>query len=280
MTLEAQHTAAVSSRITAIIGERVSIGNGLELGHHCVIGSDVCIGNRVTLGHGSIIGDGVVIGDDTIIGCHVVLHAETRIEAHVIIMDHAVLGKHPYRAKRSIMKNEAKLEPCWIHMNSVIGTGAIVYAGAELQQDVFVADLATIRERAYIGAATIIGRGAAIENDCTVGQRCKLETNCYITAYSTVGDDVFVAPGVLTSNDNYMGRTKARLNKMRGITIERGGRIGVGAVTLPGVTIKEEGVVGAGSIVTRDIDRGAVFVGSPARYVRAVPQEQLLQMQE
>ena len=49
-----------------------------------------------------------------------------------------------------------------------------------------------------------------ILDKCTIGRYCKLETNVYITAYSVVEDRVFVAPGVLTSNDNYIGRTEER----------------------------------------------------------------------
>jgi len=49
-----------------------------------------------------------------------------------------------------------------------------------------------------------------VENQCSIGRFCKLETESYITAYSKLGDRVFIAPGVLTSNDNFVGRTEER----------------------------------------------------------------------
>ncbi|WP_171253078.1 acyltransferase, partial [Acinetobacter baumannii] len=85
-----------------------------------------------------------------------------------------------------------------------------------------------------IGTQTIIGRGVAVENECEIGERCKIETNAYITAFSTIGDDVFIAPGVVTSNDNYMGRTEKRFSEFRGCIVENGGRVGANATLLPG----------------------------------------------
>jgi acetyltransferase-like isoleucine patch superfamily enzyme len=144
---------------------------------------------------------------------------------------------------------------------------------------VLVADLATIREDVEIGSFTIIGRGVAVENKCTIGRYCKLETNVYLTAYSTVEDRVFIAPGVLTSNDNFMGRTEERFKHFRGVTVRRGGRLGVGSVVLPGKEIGPDTVVAAGALVTRDTDPEIIYAGLPARSFRPVPEEQKLDNQ-
>jgi acetyltransferase-like isoleucine patch superfamily enzyme len=80
----------------------------------------------------------------------------------------------------------------------------------------------------------------------------------------------------VTTNDNYMGRTEARLAEMRGPTIRRGARIGGGAVLLPGVEIGEEAFVGAGAVVLHDVPARVVVVGNPARRIRDVPDEELL----
>jgi hypothetical protein len=74
-----------------------------------------------------------------------------------------------------------------------------------------------------------------------IGRYCKLESECYITAYSTLEDRVFVAPGVVTSNDNYVGRTAERFKHFKGVRVKKGGRIGAGSIVLPGITIGEDG---------------------------------------
>jgi acetyltransferase-like isoleucine patch superfamily enzyme len=118
-----------------------------------------------------------------------------------------------------------------------------------------------------------------VENFCTVGRFCKLESESYLCAYSTLEDRVFIAPGVVTSNDNFVGRTQERFKHFKGVTVRRGGRIGAGSVTLPGITVGEDALVAAGSVVTRDVPARKIVVGSPARVWRDVPAEQLLEQQ-
>jgi acetyltransferase-like isoleucine patch superfamily enzyme len=73
-----------------------------------------------------------------------------------------------------------------------------------------------------------------------------------------------------------MGRTEKRLELMKGPTIRRGARVGGGSVLLPGIEIGEEAFIGAGAVVLRDVPPRAVMVGSPARQLREVPDEELL----
>jgi len=48
-------------------------------------------------------------------------------------------------------------------------------------------------------------------------------------------------------------------------------------VLCPGVEIGEEAFVGAGAVVTRDVAPRMVVVGNPARVLRAVPDDELLE---
>jgi acetyltransferase-like isoleucine patch superfamily enzyme len=73
-----------------------------------------------------------------------------------------------------------------------------------------------------------------------------------------------------------MGRTEKRLELLKGPTIRRGARVGGGAVLCPGVEIGEDAFVGAGAVVTKDVPPRAVVVGSPARVLREVADEELL----
>lgn len=230
-------------------------------------GENVVMFENVNFGKNVIIGNNVVIYDGTIIG------------NNVIIQDNVVIGKQPTRAKASILPEVKKLPPTQIGDNVTIGTSAIVYANTIISDDVFIADLATIRERVSIGEETIVGRGVAIENDCTIGSYCKLETNCYITAYSDLADYVFIAPCVVTTNDNYMARDKERFNKFKGVTVQKGGRIGANSTILPGKVIYEEGTVAAGSLVSKDVESESIVMGSPARKYKKVDETQLLKNQ-
>jgi UDP-2-acetamido-3-amino-2,3-dideoxy-glucuronate N-acetyltransferase len=233
----------------------------------------------VTFGEGCVVGENVAIGAGCVIGHHVVIHDGTGIGANVRIDDHAVLGKRPMRAANSATTKEQELPPLTVGESCIVGTGVVVYRGAAIDAKVLMADLSTIRENVTIGRGTIVGRGVTVENFCKVGRYCKLESECYITAYSELEDRVFVAPGVVTSNDNFVGRTAERFKHFKGVTVRRGGRIGAGSVILPGITIGEDGLVAAGSVVTRDVAPRTIVMGAPAKKWRDVPAEQLLENQ-
>ena len=226
-----------------------------------------------------MIDDDVEIGPGCIIGNHVTIHAGTQIGTGVHIGDHSVLGVQPMRARHSTLQKSIDPDRLVLGDSCLIGTHVILYRGCSLASHIMVADLATVRERVSVGPSTIIGRGVAIENDCTIGSLCKLETNSYITAYSTLEDSVFIAPGVITSNDNFAGRTKERSKYYKGVTVLRGGRIGAGATILPGKVIGPDAMLAAGSVLTHDIPAHELWAGNPARYMKMVPENQWLDNQ-
>ena len=244
-----------------------------------IINASAKIG-KSTIGHFAVIGKNVTIGDGCVIGHSVIIHDDTVLGDNIRVDDGTVIGKHPMRAANSAVTREQELPPCRIEKDCIIGTAAVIYRGSTLGQRVLVADLATVRENVTIGDYTIVGRGVAIENFCKIGRYCKLETNVYITAYSELGDRVFVAPCTATSNDNYVGRTEERFKHFKGVTIEKGARIGVNAIILPGKTIAADALVAAGAVVTKDAPARKIVAGMPARVVRSVPEEQLLENQD
>ncbi|HZO34787.1 MAG TPA: acyltransferase [Gaiellaceae bacterium] len=192
----------------------------------------------------------------------------------VRVLEYAVVGKQPTLGAQSTAKRDP-LPPAEIGDGAVVSTGAIVFAGTRVGARSIVGDQSCIRERVSLGADCVLGRGSLIENDTTVGAGTRIQAGAYVTAYSTLEEDVFVAPCVVTTNDNYMGRTERRRAEMRGPSIRRGARIGGGAILCPGVEIGEEAFVGAGAVVTKDVPPGVVVVGSPARVLRDVHPDEL-----
>jgi acetyltransferase-like isoleucine patch superfamily enzyme len=208
-------------------------------------------------------------------GQNVVIHPGTVVGDGCQIGDNVVLGKQPALSPRSTAKR-GELPPLELGEGTVVGAGAVVFAGTTIGARSIVGDQSCVRERCELGEDVVVGRGTLVENDTTVGARTKIQANAYVTAYSTLEEDVFIAPCVVTTNDNFMGRTERRHALRRGPTIRRGARVGGGAVLLPGIEVGEEAFVGAGAVVTRDVPARAVVVGTPARQIRDVPDEELL----
>jgi len=152
----------------------------------------------------------------------------------------------------------------------------VVFAGARVGAETILGDQTFVRERALIGAGSVIGRGSVVDNDVSVGARVRVQTNVYLTAFTLVEDDVFIGPGVCTTNDDTMGRHGPE-TASRGTTLRRACRIGGAAVLTPGVEVGEEAFVAAGAVVTRDVAARAVVMGVPARQVRTVEEDDLIE---
>jgi acetyltransferase-like isoleucine patch superfamily enzyme len=204
-----------------------------------------------------------------------VVHQGTVLGEGVRVLECAIVGKQPTLGPRSTAKRDP-LPPATIGDGTVISTGAIIFAGSTIGSGCIVGDQACVRERVTLGDDVVVGRGSLVENDTAIGRGTRIQADAYITAYSMLEEDVFVAPCVVTTNDNFMGRTEERHALRRGPTIRRRARIGGGAVLLPGVEIGEEAFVGAGAVVTQDVPARAVVVGNPARVIRQVAEEELL----
>ncbi len=223
-----------------------------------VLSPTASVGSDVRFGANVVVHDGVVIGD----GC--------------AILDGAVLGKTPSLARRSAAPR-GELESLVIEPGVTICTHAIVFAGSTIGAGTIIGDQAFVRERTTIGPETVIGRASGVDNNVTVGARVRVQSQAYLTGYSVIEDDVFLGPCAMTTNDDAMGRHPRDFD-LQGATLRRACRVGGGAVLLPGVEIGEEAFVAAGAVVTSDVPARKVVMGVPARVVRDVPGEDLIEM--
>jgi acetyltransferase-like isoleucine patch superfamily enzyme len=206
------------------------------------------------------------------------VHPGTVLGDGVKVLENAVVGKQPALSARST----AKREPLWptvIGSGTVVSTGAIVFAGSVIGERVILGDQSCVRERVTIGDDVVLGRGSLVENDTTIGAMTRIQAEAYVTAYSTIEEHVFIAPCVVTTNDNFMGRTEKRHALIRGATIRRGARVGGGVVLCPGIEVGEEAFIAAGAVVTGDAPARKVLMGVPARVVRDVNEDELLENQ-
>jgi UDP-2-acetamido-3-amino-2,3-dideoxy-glucuronate N-acetyltransferase len=222
---------------------------------------------------GLLLGEGVSLPEDAAIGGNVVVHAGTVVGAGARLGDGCVIGKPLSLGARSTSSRQDP-PPAVLGDGVTLGAGAVVLAGARIGDGCVVADQAHVRERTEIGAESVVGRGASVENDVRIGARVKLQTGAYVTAWSVLEDDVFLAPGVVLTNDPTAGRRRGE--QLRGALLRRACRIGGGAVLLPGVEVGEEAFVGAGAVVTRDVPARQVALGVPARVQREVGEAEFL----
>jgi UDP-3-O-[3-hydroxymyristoyl] glucosamine N-acyltransferase len=243
--------------------------------HELVIAAGADVAEDADIGPFVVIGAGARIGPGTRVGAHAVIHPGTRVGAGCVLQDGVVVGKQPKLAAHSSAPKDAP-PALVIGDGAAICCRAVVFAGATLGEGAIVGDQAFVRERAVVGAGSVIGRGSAIDNDVRIGARVRIQTDVYITANSDIEDDVFVGPGVCTTNDSTMARHPDD-HPILGATLRRACRIGGAAVICPGIEVGEEAFVAAGAVVTRDVPARGVVMGVPGRVTREVGDGDLLE---
>ncbi len=98
-----------------------------------------------------------------------------------------------------------------------------------------------------------------------IGENCIISAHTFIPPCVTIGNDVFIGPGVVFTNDKYPPGPK---DKWLSTFVEDGVSIGAGVVILPGVTIGRGSKIGAGSVVTHDITYSDWIYGNPANLTK------------
>lgn len=245
------------------ISPHAIVASGAELGEDVVIEPGATIHDGVRIGPRSLVGSGSVIQSGVQVG------SECRIEALV------VLGKRP-RLRPGSSAAGGELGALVLGDGVTVCCGAVVYAGTQIGEGVIVGDQTQIRERARIGPGSVVGRGSCVDFDARVGARVLIQTGVYVTGGSVIEDDVFLGPGVTTTNDHTMGR-HPRGEPLQGPVFRRACRVGGGVVVVPGVEIGEEAFVAAGALVTHDVAPRQVVIGVPARVLREVGDEDLIE---
>jgi len=108
-----------------------------------------------------------------------------------------------------------------------------------------------------------------------IGRYCRIGHLCHIDGEGGVeiGDGTIFAPKVviLSSSQVYQGNSLlpyTENDKKLPVKIGRGCWLGWGAIVCPGVTIGDGAIVGVGSVVTKDVLRGHIVGGNPARTLK------------
>ncbi|HVY77759.1 MAG TPA: DapH/DapD/GlmU-related protein [Solirubrobacterales bacterium] len=158
----------------------------------------------------------------------------------------------------------------------LLGGNVVIHAGVEIGAGARVGDHAQIRDGARVGAGATVGSLSSVDPGVVIGARASVQARCYLSTGTVVEDDAFIGPGVTLANDNTMDRHGPEL-ELQGPLLRRACRVGAGVVVCPAIEIGEEAFVAAGAVVVADVAPRQVVMGVPARAVRQVPDEDLLE---
>lgn len=117
-----------------------------------------------------------------------------------------------------------------------------------------------------LGNNCFVGPFVEIQKGVRIGSNTRVQSHSFICELVTIGDDCFIAHGVMFINDMFAGGGPAGGDKSKWFSTKIGDRVSIGSnATILPVTICDDVVVGAGSVVTKDINESGTYAGNPAR---------------
>jgi len=189
------------------------------------------------------------------------------IHPHAVVADDVEMGAGSEVQSFAVVGVDGPAEPLRLGGGSVVRSHAVLYRGSVIGERFHAGHGALIREQCSIGDRVSIGSHSILEHHVTVDDDVRLHSGCFVPEFSVLKAGAWLGPGVIVTNARYPNEPDAK-DKLEGVTIEVGARIGAGVILLPGVTVGSEALIGAGAVVVDDVANGAVVVGNPARVIR------------
>ena len=223
---------------------------------------------------GLLVERGVHIPESTQIAPYVTIYAGVELGEGVALEQGAIIGRPQQLDERSRSPLLVPGGATAIGARCRVGSGSVVVAGATIRDGSRISDLVLVREGALIGARVLIGRGTSVSHSTRIGDRTRVQNECLVGPWTTIDEDVLVGPRVTFVGDPTMGRKER--GSAGGLVIGPAVRIGVGATIFPPATIGYEAVIGAAALVRGDVAPRTVVAGVPARKLRDVRDDELI----
>ncbi len=133
-----------------------------------------------------------------------------------------------------------------------------------MEKKVWIAPNATVIGDVVLGDRVNIWYGAVLRGDSgtiTLGDGTNVQDNCVLHEKTTLGKNCTVGHGAI----------------VHGCTVGDNCTIGMGAIVLTGAVLGDNCMVGAGALVTGKTvaPAGSLLLGSPAKVVRPLTQEEI-----
>lgn len=122
-----------------------------------------------------------------------------------------------------------------------------------------------------LGDNVFVGPFVEIQKNVTIGDGTKIQSHAFICEMVTIGKNCFISHGVMFVNDLFADGAPAGGDRRKWKPTILGDRVSIGTnSTILPVKICSDVVVGAGSVVTKNITKPGIYLGNPAKYIRAV----------
>lgn len=159
-------------------------------------------------------------------------------------------------------------------MNPKIHISSYIDQSAKVHENVVIWQNSQIRENVVIGEGTVIGSNCYIGPGVKIGRNCRIQSNSLIYEICTLGDFVFIGPGVIVTNDlyprafnkNYNPITTSDWIKTESV-FEDFSSVGAGVICIGPVVVEKFVLIGAGSVIKGQLFSHGLYVGNIAKRI-------------
>jgi bifunctional UDP-N-acetylglucosamine pyrophosphorylase/glucosamine-1-phosphate N-acetyltransferase len=191
--------------------------------------------------------------------------ASVYIDAEVAVGQDTVILPNTMLLGQTHIGEECRIGPSSVVQDSSVGNRCRVTASvleeATIEHDVDIGPFSHLRPGAYLETSVHIGNYVEVKNSRLAAG--SVSGHFSYLGDATIGPRVNIGAGTITCN--YDGKDKLPT------VIEQGAFIGCDTMLVAPVTIGAEAVTGAGSVVTKDVPKGRLAVGVPARILAKSP---------
>lgn len=116
----------------------------------------------------------------------------------------------------------------------------------------------------------LIRHGMKVGKQFHRGAHCFIDpSHCFLI---TIGDNVTMSINVTVLAHDASTEKLIGYTKIGQVNIGNNVFIGAGSIILPGVCIGDDSIIAAGSVVTKNVEKGSVVGGNPAKKITTVEQ--------
>ena len=154
--------------------------------------------------------------------------------------------------------------------NLKMGTFNTIMRDVEVGDNVDIQNYVLLKPGTRIGDDCYIDSYVLTSGACKIGNNVRLRYRTVIARNVIIEDNNFFTAGVKTI---FLDHTAQATKKP--LLIKFGSFFGDNAVIMGGITIAENCIIGAGAFVNKDTEPSGVYVGTPARRIRDVREDEL-----
>ena len=145
-----------------------------------------------------------------------------------------------------------------------------VIGKSKVGDNVEICNFVLLKDGTKMGNNCYVDSYVLSSGNCSIGDRVVMRYRTVIARNVQIEDDVFFTAGVKTIFLDHK-----RQATVKPLVIKRGCYFGDNCIIMGGITVAEKCIIGAGAFVNKDTEPSGVYVGTPARKLRDVTEDEL-----